>query len=222
MTEPFGAELTPFPPASGHLPGMPSPKDIADLLLARFAEAVQREREQRGPVTNQTDVAHLVRACQGWAEVVLQYAAALKQVATQAKKVQEEELFTVCGEQDGIPQGRLDVPDGGTTIKVRAKVENKHDIDGTQVIAALAASEAARWRLNPNMADPEDQPEEYALAVAQRVLELYGSQKLQVSKVQALAAELQRYSEDVLAGVVLDAVSTTRVYKGVDVDRKAG
>lgn len=221
---PFSAELVPFPVAD-RLPGVPSPAEVRASLLESFNRAVQRERDQRGEVVGQETVWPMVRAVEGFRDLVNDYSRVFKAVGDTAKDVLEEELFSVRQEQDGIPMGSLSVPAGGSTINVKAKTANRHDIDRDQVIAALAALVSDEWtsvrEANHFGPLPAEEPEQFAMEVARRALDMVGAAELKVTQVRALAVQLGQVGADSLSAVVSDAIRTTKLYKGVAVERKA-
>lgn len=219
-SRPFSAALVPFP-VQDNLPGLPAPREVRHLLGEQFTAAVHRERVQRGEVLKPTDTWPMVRAVQGFAELVDDYARALGEVSKDARKVLEEELFEAQGEQDGIPSAPLEVPHDGSIISVKAKTQNQYDIDSDQVISALVALVSNDWGGVPNGPSPTEAPEEFAVAVARRLLDMVGASTLKVTHVRALAVQLGQQGLDGLSSVVTDAIRKRRLYKGVAVERKA-
>ena len=219
MTEPFSAELVPFP-VERHLPGLPEPHRVRVALSEQFDRAVARERERRGEVLRPSDTWPMVRAVESFRSLVGDYARALTRVSDDAKKVLEEELFEAQGEQDGIPNAPLAVPHDGQIITVKAKPQNEYDIDADQVMHALAALEAKRWRSDPDAPAPADVPELFAVGVAMAALRMMGAADLKVTRVKALAMELGLAGEDALSQVVTDAIRKRRLFKGIDVQTK--
>lgn len=219
MTEnPFAAELVPFP-VENHLPGLPPPPEVKRALIEQFNAAVARERQQRGDVARPADVWPMVRAVEAFRDLVDSYARALTDTSKTAKQVLEEELFEANGEQDGIPTSPLQVPDGGSLIRVAANTANSYDFDRSQVVAALAALVELEWAADPHQPNPADDPGQFAAIVAERALDMVGSAALKVTHVRALAAQLGHSGHDALAQVVTDAIRSKRIYKGVSVDR---
>jgi hypothetical protein len=219
MTEnPFAAELVPFP-VQNNLPGVPPPPEVKRALVEQFNAAVERERQRRGEVVRPADVWPMVRAVEAFRDLVDSYARALTDTSKTAKQVLEEELFEAQGEQDGIPRGSLQVPDGGSLIKVSAKTDNAYDFDRGQVMAALAALVESEWQADPNLPDPAADPGQFAAVVSERALDMVGAAALKVTHVRALAARLGHAGHDALAQVVTDAINKRRIYKGVQVDR---
>lgn len=204
---------------------IPAPSDIRPWLRQRLDGWVARIRTERGDITTPETVYPLVRSTEGYRDLMAAYARAFKGAADDAKAVLEEELFEAVREQDGIPMGRLYVPNSdGTAIKVAPKIENEQDFDRDQVLGALAALVAEEWAAAVEAEDPPcqsiyDAPEQYAAAVAGRALDMMGAAKMKVTHVRALAERLDQLNAPGLAAVVRDAIHTTRVYKGVNVER---
>jgi hypothetical protein len=216
MTAQPSAELMPLP-VTDRLPGLLPPADTGKGLLVAFRAAVGREREQRGEVTGPADVATMVRAVEGFRDLCLDYARVFKNVADDAKSVLGDELIEVVGEVKGIPQGRLHVQDAdGTLITVKPNTETRYDIDTGQVLAVVAAWLSAEWaRDAPHRDLPSDQPEEFAIAVTNRVLSMIGAKaKLLVTHARGLVEQLRAAGEDALADVAQDAITSTEVLKG--------
>lgn len=220
--EPFGAELVPFP-VENNLPGLPAPAQVRKLLGEQFTAAVTRERQARGPVRQESDVWPMVRAVEGFRDLVTSYSRALADVAKQAKQVLGEEMVEVHGDQAGIANGSLRVPTAGGVLTVKPATEPVHEFDRDQVMAALSAFVGAQWRAEPTMPDPASDPEQFGMAVACAALDMMGAAALKVTHVRALADRLGMAGEDSLAQVVRDAIRTKRRLKGdgVAVDYKA-
>jgi hypothetical protein len=215
MDEP-STELLPLP-VTDRLPGLPAPADLGRGMRASFRAAVGRERASRGEVTGPADVAHMVCAVEGFRDLCLDYSRVLKETADDAKAVLGDELVEVHGEVKGIPQGRLHVQDAdGTLITVKPNTETRYDIDTGQVLAVVAAWLSAEWgRDAPHRDLPSDQPEEFAIAVTNRVLSMIGAKaKLLVTHARGLVEQLRAAGEDALADVAQDAITSTEVLKG--------
>lgn len=221
--EPFSAELVPFHVVD-RLPGIPTPGDVGRLIIEQFENAVLRERQDRltRGVTGQQMVWPMVRSVQSFQSLMGDYSGAFNRAAKAAQDVLEEELFEVIPEQDGIPLSDLKVPASGSMITIKAKTEGKHHIDHDQVLGALAEYVSAQWAADPDSPAPADAPEEFAIAVAGRVLDMMGAATLKVSHVRKLAEQLGHVGADSLSAVVSDSIRKTTIYKGVTVDRKAG
>lgn len=208
--------LVPFP-LKGLLPALPAPPELRRLLTEQLNDVVAEMRTRRGPVHTDIDTWPLVRMVKAFVDQVDAYARALSAVSASALDVLGEELVEVHGEQDGIPNGRLDVPCGELVISVRPRRENRHDIDAGQVLSALAVLMTIQWGSTPDAPTPEDEPVLFAIEVARRAVEMMGAAELKVTRVRALAAELQLRDEVDMADVVRTAIHTSRLYKGIAV-----
>ena len=208
-------ELLPLP-VTDRLPGLPAPADLGRGLRRAFREAVGRERAQRGEVTGPADVAHMVLVVEGFRDLCANYGRVLKETADDAKAVLGEELVEVHGERGGIAQGRLNVEDvDGSVITVKPNTERRYDIDTGQVLAVVAAWLSSEWVRDTRHALPQDEPEEFAIAVTNRVLSMIGAKaKLLVTHAKGLVEQLKAAGEDALAEVAQDAITCTEVPKG--------
>jgi hypothetical protein len=159
-------------------------------------------------------------------ELLGEYVDAFKAIMAILLQVIEEEHLEAAGEQDGIPNTGLDVPDSdGTVVKVRAKTSNKHVIDPDQVLGPIAALVMERWVMR-TVREPDtaliaaEAPEEYAIEVAREALAMMGSAKMQTSRLKELRLTLGQMGLHQLADVVKDAETTTRKFEGTTVERK--
>lgn len=217
----FNNSLVPFP--TSHLPGLPTPHDTRVELTERLNEAVARVRAERGEVHGREDTYALIRSVQSVSELISDYSSAFKAVAGVGKQILEEELFEAVGESDGIPVSGLTVPHSGTNIAITRKTHNEYNIDTGQVLAALAALVANEWNRAAACGvltiTPESEPEQFAMAVAERALIMVGAATLKVTHVRALAVELAASGEDQLAAIVNDAIDKHLKYDGISVKR---
>lgn len=218
---------------------LPSPRDFARLLREHLDAEILRVRTERGEVTAPEDTHALVRSLQGFSEVAHEYARGWTGAAKIATQELEEELLAGVGEQDGIANGSMSVPDhDGTTIRVTQKTANDYDIDENALFPALAevimmtteiAVDLENACLAAALAAPEDRPLATAernaviaraLILAMTELPRVGTFTPQVTKTRALAAELGRLGDDKLASTVTQAIRKTVVPKGVKAERK--
>jgi len=183
---------------------------------------VAKVRAER-TVHGKEDTYALIRSVQSVSELIADYSTALKAVSVTGKKILEEELTEAVGEQDGIPMSGLTVPHGGTNIQIDRKTHNEYYIDMPQVLGALAALVASEWNAafvaEHTDITPASQPEQFAMAVAERALTMMGAAALKVSHVRALAVELAGAGEDALSAVVSDAIRKNVKYDGIAVKR---
>lgn len=218
----FSQSLVPFP--ERQLPGLPTPHDTKTFLTERLNEAVVRVRTER-TVHSPEDTYALIRSVQGVSELIAEYGNAFKAVAATGKKILEEELFEAVGEQDGIPLSGLTVPHRqGGDIRIGVKTKNDYFFDMNQVVAALTALVASEWQdahaVGATDITPASEPEQFAISVAMRALELMGASQPKVTQVKRVAHDLSASGDDKLARVVLDAIGKNRKFEGITVERK--
>lgn len=221
-------DLVPLPP---QIQGIPSPRDVGTMLVANLAVRVHNAREARGGVTQPEDVNALVRSLGGAKEMLEDYARAFTTAAQEAGHYLREEHLSAVGEQDGVPQSGLKVPDlDGTDIVFTLDQPNSHTVDQDQVIA-VAINRRLELHRDTEPIQADDEPsylylERYEqwmfivmrLAVAD-VLGV-GTYTMQVSKARAFAAQLAGEGRDAAAAVVRGAINTTTRYRGVKVERR--
>lgn len=197
----------------------PAPSVLKVKLTEMLNEHVQRIRDDRGEVTGEEDTYNLVRRLTDTGERLMEYSRAFAGVAKTTKDIVAEELLEAVGEMDGIPTSNMRVPAAGGDINVTRDIQNIYDIDMSQVISVLAAQMSAAWA----HADltPANQPEEFAIAVAEQALFFVGAAKPKVTAVRGLAEQLARDGDDQLAKVARDSIRKTQVFKGVKVERKS-
>jgi hypothetical protein len=143
-----------------------------------------------------------------------------------------EILADAVGEQDGIPNGALVVPDAdGTNIKIAPDTANSYDIDTDMIFNAVAQGvmETSRDAL------AEMFRREYAgdgataqmilasvLALGMRQAVALGKFEPQVSKVRAYAVEVARgEGGDITAAILKGSIKKTVIDRGVKVTRTA-
>lgn len=233
----MGAELEPLPPA---VQALPSPRDFGRLLRERLESEIKRVRDERGDVQAPEDAFALVRSLQAFREVMEEYAHAMTSAARVAVQEAEEELLSAVGDQDGVPNSGLTVPDiDGTEIKMSLLNPRTHHIDQAIVLDVLTADALGRLDVVQGTIDyvanliinPEQQPEitenlETFLAGAIRntideALAL-GTYSQQVTKVKAFGKALAGRGEDKLAGVISQSMKVTTRYAGVKLAREEG
>lgn len=94
--------------------------EVRELLIAALRDAARQHREARGSVVTEEDTYPLVRRLVAAGEVMRQWSAAFEAAASEADALVAEEAVTAVGEQDGIANGSLFVPDGaGQRIAVK-------------------------------------------------------------------------------------------------------
>jgi hypothetical protein len=208
------------------------------MLKAWLESEIQRVREERGPVAAPEDTFALVRSLQSFWEVMAEYSRVISGVVKVAKQEQEEELKTAVGDQDGVPNGSLTVPDtDGTAIKLTLSAPNVHTIDVEPLRAALAweilattdvteqvmeTAMAAVMELDDRAKALEDLESTMmrAITLALARQEELGKFEPQVSKVRALAKTLASAGFDNVAATVTRSITTKKDYKGITPSRE--
>lgn len=231
-----GAELEPLPEPVRKLP---APRELAAMLREVLESEIVRVRQERGDVHAPEDTHALIRSLQAFREAAGDYGRAFSTVAGVAGQEIEQELLSAVGEQDGVPNSGMGVPDAdGTTIKVSIDSSNSYDIDADSVYPTLAELLVAT---HPSLVDDilnaavsvaldiDDRPRlmaefsgaiNQALVLAMNELSTIGTVTLQVTKVKALAASLGRLGADKLASVATGAIRKTTSHKGVSIKRE--
>lgn len=195
---------------------MPSPVEFKRELVDRINTAYYGLLAERGEVHTPEDTFAMQRRLGAERDRFSGYQDAFKAGAALLKELQEEELVLAVGEQDGIPNGGLTIPDAEGDIRISLDAPKSYSIDIDQLVAVLVGV------LQDNA--PEDHDTEYAIQYAVtetvRALRGWGKVEPQVSKVRAWAATLARAGRDKDASVVSGAISESTPYKGVRFERK--
>lgn len=220
-------DLVPLPQ---EVRALPAPSVIGDALKRELSARVSAERAARGDVHIEEDVYPLVRALSSAHDLLGEYASQFAAAARVARAELDNELMVAAGEQDGVPQAALTVPDGSVNVRLAPAFGNTHNIDTDQVIDTVIALALDLSRGTEPEQGPEEEDPVYLARYEQwmagvirlavnRVLEL-GSYSMQVSKVQTFSEQLAATGTDDLSAVVRGSVRTTRTYQGVKYERK--
>lgn len=200
-------------------------KGLRPALVDAVRERVRLVRADRPTVVTDADVFPLVRQLTHAEEVLRRIGSAWTGAADECRAIAGEELLTAKGEQDGIPTGRLIVPDGdGTEIVVKAKTTRLPDTFDVSGIVGVVGDQAARSVFDggcgcdtspettggPDELCPEHgRPESLAAAAAREaaafVLTLLSSPKWASTKLDAFARALAAAGHDTDAGVLQQA-----------------
>jgi hypothetical protein len=234
VSEP-GSELVPFPEQVR----LPLPRDFGRLLREHLEAEIVRVRAERGEVGAPEDTHALIRSLQGFTELAQDYARGWSGAGKIAQQEIEEELLAGVGDQEGVPNGAMNVTDhDGTTIRVAPKTSNDYDIDVDALYPALAEVIMATTEIGVDLENacldavlalPEDRPAATAarnaviaraLILAMTELPRVGTFTPQVTKTRALAAQLGQLGDDRLASTVTGAIRKTVTYDGVKIERK--
>lgn len=215
---------------------LPQPADLAAMIITHIENDVAALRagiEHSGGIVSPADVFEIHRHVQQAAELVAEYLRKLKDVSTHLKGIQEEALADATGADDqGNPLSSLIVPDADGDIKITRRSKNTHTITPEQVLPAFASMFADQHvdqimdAMDGTIPNSAEERARVGVAVAEAILDALGSIKElgkfdpQVTKVRAYADHLARNGQDGAAGIVRAAITTTREYDGITVERK--
>jgi hypothetical protein len=213
--------------------GLSDPQEFGRELVTRLESDILAARQERGDVTSAEDTFGLIRDLQGYVETASEYSRKIMTAVKIAKQEIEVDLISAQGEQEGIPNGPLTVPDGdGTDIKVTLDVVNVHNVDTESLISAVAAQTLA----DPDsieslvqlavaaavMPEERDRVESYLadmLTHAMRQLLSLGKFTGQITKAKRFAKDLSATGADGLASTVTSSIHSTRDYRGIKTER---
>lgn len=215
---------------------LPTPRTIRSQLRSQLNGAVLAERDRRGEVHVPEDTWGMQRSLTKVIEVCGEYSRAFGDAAKEAKQIAEEELIEAVGDQDGVPNGGMTVPDAEGDVKISLDTRNDYEIDMDALASAAAFKVLADNRgqisgwLGALTSDvPEEAQEGYALAedmLASFMVEAIGqllalgSFKPGVMKARQFVKELGRMpGADGVASSVSSSIRKTALYKGVKVER---
>lgn len=216
MTEHTNHELKALAPIVSQ---MPHPQDLRAAVRRALEEGYQAARVAQGAVTMPADTFALQRALAGVLETFKDYAAAFSDAAKRVAAMQVEQLTEAVGEQAGIPNQGLTIPDPDGDVSLSLETPKSYSFDLDQLVAVVAQREA----------QSHDDDPEYAARVVGVLLGL-GKFEPQVTKVKAYAGSVARGTDteywggrgnDQLSAVVSSAIRSTSEYKGVKFTRKA-
>jgi hypothetical protein len=209
---------------------LPTARTIRAVLREQLNRAVADERTSRGEVVSVEDTYQMHRSLAAVVDTCGEYSRAFADAAREAQQVAEEELAEVFGEQDGVPNQGLTVPNGdGTAIKIDLDVRNTWSADSDAIMAAVAFAVIEHGDtaaiLNPDAwADPETDTirrEELLgelLITAMKTLMETGKYDPQVSKLRRFTADIAGTPNgDRIASTVNITVRKSSIYKGVKV-----
>jgi hypothetical protein len=190
-------------------------RTLGPALKDAVRERVRLVRADRPPVVTDADVFPLVRQLTAAEDVLRRIGRAWTGAADECVSIAGEELLTAKGEQDGIPQGRLIVPDGtGQEIVVKAKTQRAPDTYDAAGIVGVIADAAVRAEQVCITSEAADAPvslftAEEAAGMARlactQLLEVLTSPRFASTKVDALARTLAAAGHDTDAGVLQQA-----------------
>jgi hypothetical protein len=211
---------------------LPATPDLRRQLRDGIDAVLTAELAAAGAIETDADAAPLVRRFAAMHEVLKDYGRAFTDSAKTVESVlKEHALIATQGEQDGVPNGSISVPDtDGSKITVRPDLINKHafDIDAliSGVVVANIETDEAKARLfevfQAEFSGDGDRSRELLAALLSSVvhdfLEL-GKFEPQVTKVKKLTDELGRAAMDKVAATIDDAHTKTVAERGLKVER---
>lgn len=191
-----------------------TPEVFGETLRHRVQYAYAELARLRGQVTRPEDVFDLVRRIGHEHEQFKAYQRVFTEAVKLLHQLLEEELVEAVGEQDGIPNQGLTVPDAEGDIRLSLDTPRVYSIDMAQVWSVVANRLADDARVT-EVGDPVPWTV-YALVI---MLSELGKFEPQVSKIRAYAATLARAGLDKEAAIVSSAITENRPYKGVKFER---
>jgi hypothetical protein len=206
--------------------GLREPVILKRELVRRIQEAYAALAGERGAVHVPEDTFAMQRRLGTTRDQFTGYMAAFRDAVGLLKQLMEEELVEAVGEQDGIPNQGLTVPDAEGDIRLSLDTPRVYSIDLDQVRTTILENVLRNVDLMdvadgtaPTTRQLYDLVEVSVEEATTRLLSL-GKFELQVSKVKAYAATLARAGLDKQSSVVSGAISETHPYKGVKFERK--
>lgn len=198
--------------------GLREPTELKRALRERVQLAYSTLARERGEVHVPEDTFDMQRRLGGAHDLFKGYQAAFAEVVKLLKQLMEEELLEAVGEQDGIPNQGLTVPDTEGDIRLSRDEPKVYEIDLDQLMAVLVSA-------LQNEASKRGEVENLGLvdwtvhATAMTMLS-WGKFEPQVSKVRAYAATLARNGDDRASSIVSGAITEKNPYKGVKFERR--
>lgn len=196
---------------------MPAPVELRRELLNRIDSAYYDLLKERGEVHTPEDTFAMQRRLGATRDQFSGYQDAFKAGAGRLKEIQEEELVLAVGEQDGVPNQGLTIPDAEGDIRISLDAPKSYSIDMDQLVAVLISN-----LLDSAPVAGDVDLIQYAVTETVAALQGWGKVEPQVSKVRAWAATLARNGRDKDASVVSGAISESTPYRGVKFERKKG
>lgn len=196
--------------------GLHQPTEFKRLIRERVQQAYAELYRLRGPVHVPEDTWDMVRRIGGAHDLFKDYQAAFGDAVKLLKQLMEEELIGAVGEQDGIPNQGMTVPDGEGDIHLSRDEPRTYEIDVDQLVGVLAG------QIDDTLAGDCWPLDLVNTIVGQTVSTMltWGKFEPQVSKVRAYAATLARNGDDQASSVVSGAITEKNPYKGVKFERK--
>lgn len=202
--------------------GLLQPTELKRELRQRLQAAYASLYAQRGEVHTPEDVNDMVRRLAGVRELFEGYRDAFKEVAALAGTLMAEELVEAVGEQDGVPNQGMTVPDAQGDIRLKLDKTTSHEIQLDQLLGVLMLEASDRMTELTGVRTPPhlEAHLQSLITFVFEVIQSWGKVTVQVSKVRAYGKELARRGQDSRAAQVNGAIVTTSEFKGVGFERK--
>jgi hypothetical protein len=202
--------------------GLREPTELRRELRTRIQEAYALLARERGEVHVPEDTFDMQRRLGAERDRFAAYGAAFTDAVKLLKQLMEEELAEAVGEQEGVPNQGLTIPDAEGDIRLSLDTSNVYEIDVDQIVGVFGAEYLRN--LPENYPDGQADLDQLVTGLVFATFELVtslGKFEPQVSKVKRYAATLARSGRDRESSVVTGAISETHPYKGVRFERKS-
>lgn len=225
MTELF--QLEPIPTIVANLP---HPNDLRRQLRTTLGAAYTAALAARGAVHVPEDTFEIQRRLAVTWEAFDGYARAFADAKKLVAEMQFEQLVEAVGEQDGIPNQGLTIPDTEGDVHLSREHAKARTFDFDTLIQVVAAEVAGEMiagakaegeyisEAGGTVLDEHDLTDGIRVAI-NRFLEL-GKFEPQITKVNAYAQVIARHGDDRRSSVVTGAVTEKQTFKGVKFERK--
>jgi hypothetical protein len=223
VTDPNGLSGKEIEPAFGQ--NMPAPHTLVGLLRERLHALVGDLRAERGEVRAPEDTYVLVRRLAALEEGLRDYAQAFRTIAGEVKGFVQDDLEEVMGEQDGVPNSGMRVPDPEGDIKVDLDILNEYDFDVQALINAIAAhaleDHPAAQAITSDPSAAEHFPELLVTLLGDVMTKLLecGTFKPQVTKVRKLTDAIS-HTDPTRASTVTSTIKKRPKFRGVKINRE--
>lgn len=203
--------------------GLREPTELKRALRERVQLAYSTLARERGEVHVPEDTFDMQRRLGGAHDLFKGYQAAFAEVVKLLKQLMEEELVEAVGEQDGIPNQGMTVPDIEGDIRLSRDEPRVYAVDMDQLVGVLTeviSDKVLREDLTATQQPSLTGAAEFAVAQAVATLLSWGKFEPQVSKVRAYAATLARNGDDRASSIVTGAITERSPYRGVKFERR--
>lgn len=205
---------------------MVDPSHYQRLIKQRIQEAydaLYRERDLGGGVTKPEDAFAMIRRLGVERDRFAALKGAMGAGERLLKQLMEEELVEAVGEQDGVPNEGLTVPDAEGDIRLSLDSKNEYDIDVDELVAMLVLDALDRMEELTGVPTPDHIAGHLQTLVVFvfQVMQSWGKFEPQVSKVNAYADSIARAGHDDRSARVKAAIVKRTTYRGVGFERKS-